>query len=98
MSILDKYKNMTCTIKRAGETRDPRFGVYNTSAEETINCFVYGELKLLRNAQGEMTTSVQTILTTEEVKIGDIINGHEVISVNPLPNLQGVIEFYEVTL
>lgn len=98
MSLFAKYANMKCELRRTTTEKDKRLGVYNTDKVEEIDCYIYGNITLLRDAQGEIKLSDQTVLTTIEVKVGDFINGHEVKKVQAQPNIRGVIDHYEVTL
>lgn len=94
----NSYMTMTATHISMTETLDPDTGVRQKGGQTTIECFISGRHTLIRNTTGEATVSEQTVLTMAPVKVGDIINGHEVISVQQYNELDGTGTYYEALL
>ena len=92
------YMTMKATYIPMTETLDPDTGVRKKGQQTEIACFIYGKHKLVRNTTGEATVSEQTVLTMTPVKVGDIINGHEVMSVQQYNEFDGTGTYYEALL
>ena len=93
----ENYMTMTATLKRKGAL-NPDTGMRTGETTKTINCFIYGTNKLIRDAKGEQTASTQSVITTEEILVGDFINGHEVKVVQPYNEFNGDEAIWEAIL
>lgn len=94
----ENYMTMKAQHTPMSETIDPDTGVRTKGTQHEIDCFIYGKVKMFRNNQGEATVSTQTVLTMEDVKVGDIINGNEVKEVQQYNEFDGTNTFKEVLL
>lgn len=92
------YMTMNATLTPMSTTLDPDTGVRTKGQPRNIKCYKYGKTKLYRNASGEATVSEQTLLTMEEIRNGDLIDGREVKSVQQYNEFDGSPTFYEVLL
>ena len=94
----NSYMTMTAQHIPMSTNLDQDTGVRTKGTPHNIKCFIYGKGKLYRNETGEMTISEQTVLTTEEIHVGDLVNGREVKSVQLYNEFDGSATFYEVFL
>lgn len=94
----ESYMTMIAELTPMSETIDPDTGVRKKGTKRNIKCFIYGDTKMYRNEHGEGTVSNQTVLTMEDIHIGDLINRREVKSVQPYSEFDGTGTFYEVLL
>jgi len=68
------------------------------SSTDTIKGRVKLGYKLVINSKGEEVVSIAKLLTESAVGVNDEINGQVVVNVNPLVDLDGTTQFYEVYL
>jgi hypothetical protein len=93
--MLKRYANQTM-VHQHRLSKD----VYNQPTYQTQNIKGRKEPKyrLVTNPQGEVIPSTSFVMTESVVEVGDLIDGRLVVQVDAIPNLRGIIEFYEVLL
>lgn len=75
---------------------DEEFMTESFKAPREIKCFKYGDRLNLINSDSVTRLSDQTYWVVEDVELGDKIDGQVIVSINPIPNLDGSIAFKEV--
>jgi hypothetical protein len=93
--MINDYANQSMTLKTAGTPNEYNEPTYATS---TIKGRKEHGIKLVRNAQGEETVSSAVVFTASVVSVNDLIDDAIVIDSQPMPNLDGTTQFYEVYL
>ncbi len=92
--MLTEYANQSLTWIRV-LTRSA-YDEIATSSTSTIKGRKEAVNKVIRTAQGQEVVVSALILTASAVTAGDKIDGREVVSSEPLPDLEGSTLFYEV--
>jgi len=97
--MLREYLNQITTLKTVvGKDK------YNkpTTTEKTINIRWENKRRLIRNSQGKEVVSEAIIFTQEQVKPEDILvwqnRSWEIIGVSDIVDIDGNIQFYEVSV
>lgn len=75
---------------------DEEFMTESYKAPREMKCFRYGDKLNLVASDTITRLSDQTYWIVEDIKLGDKIDGQIIVSINPIPNLDGSIAFKEV--
>ena len=95
MSILSAYMNQTASWQHVSTLNEYNEPTYSTT---TIKCRKETGFKLVRNAQGQETTSSAQVFTEYSVEVNDKIDDKLVIAVDTQIDLGGLSKFREVYL
>jgi len=92
--MISEYANQSLTWKTAGTLNDYNEPTYSTGT--TIKGRKEINNKLIRDAQGQEVVAGSFIVTASAVAVGDKIDDKLVLRSEPLPDLDGTTQFYEV--
>lgn len=93
--MIDQYLNQSLTWKHVSAISEYNEKTYSSSTikgrKESCN-------KLIRNASGQESVVSTFVATESAISVNDLIDDKLVVSSEPMVNLDGAIEFYEVYL
>ena len=93
--MIEMYANQSLTLKVPGTPNEYNEPTYTSS---TIKGRKESNFKLVRDVHGDEVVSSSFVVTESAVEVGNLIDDKVVIASNPMPDLDGNIQFYEVYL
>ena len=90
----ENYMKMTCIWQKNSEI-DEDTQMLNYGTETEIKCVKYGKNIFIRESDSATVVSAMAYIVTDEVAVGDKIDGQVVKSVNNIPEFDGTMCLYE---
>lgn len=97
MGRLSNYANQNLSLEVRTATKNA-YNEYTYSTAVIIKGRKEPSNKLVVDASGEDKITSSFVMTEVAVTVGDKIDGRMVVTSEPVPNLAGITEFYEVYL
>ena len=88
--MLDNYLLDNCTLQSVKGFNDYNEAIYDN---KLIKCRIINSFKQITNEKGNILISSGIIQCIDPIKVGDLVDGREIVSVTCMTSFNGVIGY-----